>query len=736
MAYEIRQVGFGWATDLPTMDFETYSEAGYEFDPATRKWVPLQANERNGLEIVGAPCYAEHPSTEILSLSYDLKDGRGDRIWLPTDREPFDLLDHIRAGGLIEAWYNTFEYEIWLRICFAKMGWPQLTLDQMRDAMAKARAFGLPGKLENAAAALHTPLQKIKDGKRLLTKFSKPRNPTKTDPRTRIRPEEDQLDAARLYAYNIGDIRAESSVTMHCPDLTPTELEIWKVDQRINSRGVYIDQEAAANFQEIVRQALARGTVEIADLTGGKVTKPTQVEALKKWVKSHGVHVDALDKDVVAALLDRGDLPAHVRKVLEVREALGSASVKKLIALARTVSSDGRLRDLFAYCGAERTGRWAGHGVQPHNLPKHGPDMYRCSCGRHYGLHLPACPWCRLLASTAKKGEWTLGCAEDAILVATSRDLDVFEAYFGNALAVISGCLRALFCAAPGMELICSDFRAIEAVGLAALAGEEWRLEVFRTHGKIYEMSASKITGVPFEEFIRHKKETKEHHPFRNSIGKTAELASGYAGAVGAWRKFGADKYFNNDQEILDAVMAWRRESPNIVAFWKMLERAALAAIRSPGTIYQARAIAYCCKGGVLYCRLPSGRLLAYHSPMIVPGKTPFGKPVDNVTYMGWNSDSTKGAKAWLRIRSHRGKLTENVVQAACRDILAPALLKLETARYPVVLHVHDEVASEVPCGYGSVEEYERIMGDLPTWCRDWPVIAANGWRGQRYRKD
>jgi DNA polymerase len=312
-------------------------------------------------------------------------------------------------------------------------------------------------------------------------------------------------------------------------------------------------------------------------------------------------------------------------------------------------------------------------------------------------------------------------------------------------VAAVSGCLRGLFAAAPGWDLICSDFSAIEAVVLAELAGEEWRQEVFRTHGKIYEMSASKITGIPFEDFAKYKKETGQHHPMRKKVGKVAELASGYGGGLGAWKAFGADEFMTDD-EIRDNVKAWREASPAVKAFWYGLQDAAFMAVQNPGHCYsyqaprtahgQPPAIIYGVKDDILYCRLPSGRNLTYHAPRLEPDTDYYGRPTLRLTYMGWNSDYKKGPIGWTRLDTWGGKLTENVVQAVSRDLLAFAMPPLERAGYPIVLHVHDEIVSEIPAGSGDVAEFEKIMSTVPAWAEGWPVKAAGGWRGKRYRKD
>lgn len=732
------QVATGYAEVLADMDFETYSEAGHNFDPVLNKWISVANTAPHGLGAVGAAVYSEHPSTEVLSLSYNLKDGIGPRLWIPGMPPPYDLFNHILQGGLIEATNSGFEYFIWLNVCHRRMGWPALSHLQLRDTLAKARAHSLPGALGKIAKVLEVKDQKIDEGKRLLDKFSKPRNPTKNDARTRIRPTDPDalVDGNALYTYNLGDIKAESAVSACIPDLSDYELKLWLLDQKINFRGVHIDKEAVDACLEIVRQATEKYTAELIALTGGYVQTAGEIKKITEWLGGRGVHVPGMTADDVETLLARTNLPGDVKRVLEIRASLGAASVKKLYSISRRLCSDNRIRDILSYCGADRTGRWAGRGPQPQNLPNSGPKVRRCDvvngCGHYSGdFRGTVCPWCSAPEWALAPEDWGIDAVEDAITVIKYRRLDLVERVFGDAIAAVSGCLRGMFTAAPGKDFICSDYSAIEAVVLAALAGEEWRLEVFRTHGKIYEMSASKITGIPFEEFAKHKKETGQHHPMRKKVGKVAELASGYQGGLGAWKNFGADE-FMTDEEIKANIKKWRDESPMIVKFWYGLDEAAVAAIQNPGQCFEFRGLKFGCKDDVLYIQLLSGRKLSYHQPRLHPDVTPWGKTVLKITYMGMDSVT----KQWVRLDTYGGKLCENVVQATARDILAHALLLADEAGYDPVLHIHDEMVSEVDEGWGTVEEFERIMATLPDWCKDWPIKAAGGWRGKRYRKD
>jgi len=738
-------VGLGYAEVIPDMDFETYSEAGMTFRDG--RWKKIQQNAKSGLSIVGPAVYSEHPSTEVLSLAYDLKDGVGPRLWIPQLPLPDELFDYIKSGGIIEAWNSLFEYFIWNNVCVPKYGFPPLQVRQTRDAMAKSMAFSVMGSLDNAAQALKVKIKKDADGKRLLNKFSSPRTPTKKDDRLRITPNEDPYDAARLYEYNVTDIKVEAECSQKLPDLQGEELKLWMVDQEINVRGVQVDFGAIDNCIKIVEQAFDKYNAELEVITNGAIKSGSEVLKIKDWLNENGMSLANLDKNIVADSLKRDDLPKDCRRVLEIRQIIGSAAIKKLFAMRNRRCKDDRIRELFAFCGADRTGRFAGRGPQPHNFPNSGPDFYRCpKCRNIQGFNGP-CRHCgQHVIGDANKQEWNAEAVEEVLPLIALQSLTTVEHFWPDPIDAVSGCLRGLFIAKPGHDLMCSDYSAIEAVVLACLAGEQWRIDVFNDHGKIYEMSAAKITGIPFEEFMRHKKETGDHHPMRKKVGKVAELASGYQGGLGAWKNFGADK-FMSDPEIEASKKRWREESPMIVALWYALEKAAVKAIQFPGSSVEAvqrwkdrfgtwrerkTGIIFGVKDDVLYMRGLSGRCLKYHQPRTHKETTPWGKEVDKITYMGRDSYTNK----WTRLDTYGGKLVENLTQATAGDIFKHAMLKLTAAGYPIVLHTHDEITSEIPHGFGSVEEFEKIMCELPHWCADWPIRAAGGWRGMRYRKD
>lgn len=748
------QAGYSVATVLPDFDFETYSEAGARLNLETMKWVALPGSKKKGIGAVNAAVYAEHPSTEVLSMWYDLKDGTGRHRWLPGDPPPQHLFDHIARGGLLEAHNSGFEYLIWLHVCHRRMGWPELPLEQLRCSASKCRAHSLPGSLKGAGEALGLAAEAAKDkeGQRVMLKLSQPRNPTKTNGAHRWTPQSAPDDFTKLYDYNEQDIVAESNVSQRVPDLSPSELTLWLLDQRINYRGVAIDTTNLRHCIAVVNQATERYTAELQQITAGTVNSAGEIAKIQGWLGAMGLPLSSLDADSVSDALAMEWLPDHVRRVLEIRASLGAASVKKLFAMNRTVNNDGRLRELFAYCGADRTGRFAGRGAQPQNFPNSGPKCRQCDpvngCGHYYGTVADWCPFCGISSQFSEPSEWCPEAIDDFLAIMATEDLDVVERFLGDAIAAVSGCLRGMFTAAPGHDLLCSDYSAIEGVVAAMLAGEQWRIDVFRDHGKIYEMGASKITGIPFEEMMEHKRRTGDHHPSRKKIGKVSELASGFGGWINAWKNFGAGD-FMTDQEIKEGILAWREASPAIVEMWGGqsrkhpskweftpelfgLEGAVVQAILHPGQCFGYRGIAYGVKDDVLYCRLLSGRMLTYHQPRLMPVTARNGQPEYQISYMGVDSYTKK----WTRLTTYSGKLFENVVQATARDILTHAMVNLEAAGYPIVLHVHDEIVSEVPAGTGSIEEFEAIMARMPEWAADWPIKAAGGWRGKRYRKD
>lgn len=755
--------GLSHSTILPEIDFETYSEAGFVWNgdhinargKPEPKWdaLPGVSNPKDkGLGSVGACVYSEHPTTEILFAWYDLKDGLGARYWEPGMPFPEDLRAHIEAGGLMESHNAGFEFWIWLNIWCKRYGFPMIPSAQQRCSMAKARAHALPGSLSELGKVLRLTLQKDPAGDVLIKKFSVPQKPSAKDPRVRHRMSEDLIEAERFRRYGRRDIETEAEASSRIPDLSPSELEWWLIDQAINRRGVGVDVQSVRSAINIIEQAFARYNAELLAVTNGVVPDANKLQQLNAWLATQGVYTSSLDADHVEELMkERHRFPPAAARAIEIRSLIGSAAVKKLYAMNNQASQAGRLHDLFGYHAA-RTGRTNGTGPQPTNLPNSGPEVNRCVCGRHYGRSKPACPWCGLLTPPPPPAplpnrsviEWCAEAAADAIETIKLGSLDYVEAFWDSAVEIVSASLRGMYVAAEGCDLISSDYTAIEAVVLAELAGEQWRIDLFKAGGKIYEASGAKIFGITYEEAIEYKERTGNHHKCRK-VGKIAELAGGYQGWIGAYKQFGADEFMTDD-EIKKAVLAWRAASPNIVELWGGQERGgwnnkraeyyglegmAIQAVANPGQEFSYRGITYFMRGDVLYCRLLSGRLLTYHKPLLRPGdRSPLA-----LSYMGWNTNPKMGAIGWVRMDTYGGKLTENVVQATARDILVHAIVNLWRRGYLTVLHIYDEIVAEIAKGFGSIEEFEAVMNDLPEFAQGWPVSASGGWRGPRFRK-
>lgn len=751
--YQKRRVGLGYTTAYPSMDFETYSEAGFNID-AAGKVKGAGSGSKGGLPVVGTPVYAEHPTTEVICLYYDLKDGKGVRGWMPSTPEPTDLIEHIRRGGPIEAHNFTFEFYIWNMVCTRRYGWPPLQLSQGFCTMAKARRFSLPGSLGKLAKVLGTA-QKDNDGSRLIQKLCRPHTVTKNRSTVRHAFGPDTFEEyRRMWAYCADDVRAEDAAAERMPDLTDYERATWLTDQTINVRGVRVDVAALDAALRIMRDMTQHFTLELCQITQGAVGGASEVAKILTWLAERGTRLPSLGADDVREALTLDTLPQDARRVLEIRQALAGANIKKLPALKMQVSRDGRLRDQYMYCGADRTGRWSAGGVQLQNITSKGPKSKSCDhCGRYVQADCLDCPACMGNAFT-KASDWTVEAVECAIgdMLNYNGDLSAFMDIWGDPSTVLAGCLRGMFFAAQGKRLICCDFSAIEAVVAACLSRCQWRIDVFSGHGKIYEMSASKITGTPIEEYFAYKKANGFDHPDRKKIGKVAELASGYGGWVNAWRNFGADM---DDDEIKRQILAWRDASPEIVEMWGGqfrtppggkpwdgvpelygLEGMAVAAILNPGQCFHYIDISYAVYDDVLYCRLPSGRFLCYHRPKLVSMVDRMTKkPAYKITFEGYNSNAVKGPVGWVVLETYGGRLFENVVQAVSADIQAEALVRLERSGYPVVMHTHDEAIAEVEHGRGSVDEMAAIMTERPQWASWWPLRAA-GWEHERYQKD
>lgn len=752
---------------LPTFDFETYSEAGFVWEPPGEtkplgRWtcLPNAPQGKKGLPVVGSSVYTEHPTAEILCLQYDIHGNHAPRLWRPGMPPPLDLFDYLARGGIIEAHHAMFERLVWENIAVPKLGWPALNPYQLRCSMATARVNNLPGSLDNLGDVLQVETRKDKDGKRLLAKLSVPRTPTQKDDRLRIRPDDEPDEAERLYSYCGDDVRSEQDCAAAMEPMAPDELFFWLIDQEINHRGLGIDRAGVRACLEIVRQVLEQYGGECQRITGG--LHPNQLQEIRGWLAGQGVHMPNMQAETIDDFLGYAHVQGDARRVLEIRSLTGSASVKKLYAMEYQANRDDRLQNLIVHHGA-RTGRPTGEGPQPLNLPKAGPKLATCgACDRPHRVDANACPWCNVpCPPIERKGRWTPEMVPHVLEIMQLGVLGLVEFFFGDAMLAVQGCVRGLFVAREGHELIASDYSAIEAVVAAMMAGEQWRIDTLRDRTDIYLASASKITGTPLAEYLAYPEQHGgDNHPDRQAIGKVAELALGYGGWEGAWRAFDPDEASKTSEQVCAIIRAWRDASPRIVAYWGGqrvrdgwqwrdelfgIEGAVIQAIQTPGVEFVPHPpstgdatpfpvqVRFVVRDDILRMILPSGREIKYHEPRLEASHKRPGQLA--ISYMTWNSNPKYGPMGWVRMDTWGSRIFENADQAIAHDILRYAIINLRAAGYPCVLHVYDEIVAEIPVGLGSIEQYEAIMATLPPWAAGWPVRAAGGWRGKRYRK-
>ena len=638
--------------------------------------------------------YAESDCFQILFVAYAFDDGPIQIADLAGgDPFPQELLDVFFDPGTTCMAHNA-QFE---RVCFSgylKRQYPGMYLredeflnpDGWYCTMVQAAELGLPFSLDGVATVLKTGEQKDKRGKDLIRYFCVPCRPTKANGgRTRNLPEHDPQKWAEFKAYCVQDVATERDIhrRMQHFSLSEAELAFYHMDQRINDRGWKIDLP-------FVRQAIAcdmlyseQMTARAYELTG--LENPNSVSQLKGWLEARGIRLDSLSKKAVAQAvkeLDSGGCDAEVLEMLKLRQKLAKSSVKKYEACERAVCKDGRARGLFLFYGANHTGRFTSRLIQVQNLPQN---------------HLEPLEIARNLVKTGR--------------------FDALEYFFGNTPQVLSELIRTAFVPKEGCRFIVADFSAIEARGLSWLAGEEWRMEVFRTHGKIYEATAANMFHIPMETITKTSPERQK--------GKQAELGCGYGGSVGALISMGALENGLKESELQDIIDAWRQANPKIVQFWYDIDRAAHKAIRTgqPQTVGKI-CITY--QGGMMLIRLPSGRRLVYIRPRLKPNR--FGHM--SITYEGIGVGNK-----WERLETYGAKLVENITQGMCRDILVEAMRRVEQAGFDIVAHVHDEMIVEVPDGVSSVDELCGIMSIPPEWCADLP-LRADGYECRFYRKD
>lgn len=623
--------------------------------------------------------YVDSPDFEILLFGYAFDDEPVQIIdLLDFEDIPQLVLTALTAPEITKQAFNAaFE-----RTCIAKhFGIPMLA-EQWRCTAVHALYLGLPNYLEGVGNVLDVAVKKDTAGKALIKYFSVPCKPTKVNGgRTRNYPHHasEKWEAYKAYCGQDVESEREISRVLDKHPVPESEWQLWVLDQQINDRGVQLDPLLVENAIACDEQYKKKLMAEAIDLTG--LSNPNSGAQMKTWLlETEGIEVESLTKDTVPLLMDEVDSEV-AKRVLELRQELSKTSVKKYQAMQRAICNDGRVRGLLQFYGAGRTGRWAGRLVQVQNLP------------RNYLSDL--------------------GLARELLL---EGNYELLELLFESVSDVLSQLIRTAFIASVANRFRVADFSAIEARVIAWLADEVWRLDVFNGHGKIYEASAAQMFKLPIDEVSKDDRQR----------GKVAELALGYGGGPNALIAMGALDKGMQEEELQPLVDAWRAASPNIKKFWKDAERTAVQAVEVPGKEWKLHhGISFQMTGGTLFCRLPSGRKLAYYKPRLEQGT--YGK---QLSYEGVNDK-----KQWARLRTYGGKLVENIVQAVARDCLAESMQRLDAKNYRIVMHVHDEVIIDEPSEFDSLEEICEIMGQPIGWAPELP-LRADGFECDFYRKD
>ena len=633
------------------------------------------------LKKAGVYAYTSAPDFEILLFAYAFDDAPIEIVDLASGEQlPPEIFMAITDESVIKTAFNAnFE-----RTCLSVYLKQPLLPNAWRCTAVQSAMLGLPLHLAGVAQVLKLEEQKMGEGMALIRYFSIPCKPTKTNGgRTRNRPSDAPEKWATFKDYCKRDVEVEQSIRKKLKKypISDNEQTLWVLDQQINDRGILVDTGLVKNAIRCDKRYRTAIFNEAKELTG--LDNPNSVAQLKEWLLGNGLEIESLSKKVVADLASVTE--GAIQRLLQLRQEMAKTSIKKYDAIQRALCPDNHVRGLLQFYGANRTGRWAGRLIQVHNLPQnHLQDL------------------------------------ELARGIVKSGDYDLLEMLYESVPSVLSELIRTAFIPPKGYRIIVADFSAIEARVIAWMAGEAWRMEVFETHGKIYEASASQMFKVPLERIIKGNPE----YELRQK-GKISELALGYGGSVGALTAMGALSMGLAEDELKPLVNTWRSANPNITRFWWDVDKAALKIVKEkiPQTVGKLK---FQCTSGILFVTLPSGRKLSYVKPEIRLNK--FGR--DGLTYEGIGEK-----KQWCRIDTYGPKLVENITQAVARDCLAEAMLRVDKAGYKIAMHVHDEVVIIAPVGQGSLEELCDIMGQSISWAEGLPLRAA-GFEAEFYKKD
>ena len=650
--------------------------------------IDIETYSSEDISKTGLYKYAQSTDFEILLFAYSLNGSPVEVVDLAQGGSvPEEIVKMLNDGETeLRAYNAAFEW-----YCLNQAGY-ETNLEQWRCTMIHAYYAGYPGGLDKVGKAMGFENDKKKSatGKALIRLFSVPCKPTKRNGgRTRNMPHHEPEKWELYKEYNRQDVVAEMSIKekLEGIKLPKFEWKLWHTDVRMNAEGIKVDSELVESALFISNTWNEYLLNEAKEITG--LENPNSTMQLLKWLKDKGVNAENLQKETVKNLI--GETEGNVKRVLEIRQELSKTSTKKYVAMKDALCEDGRVRGLLQFYGANRTGRWAGRLVQVQNLP------------RNY-----------------------LSDLDDARNMVKRRDLLTLDILYDNIPDTLSQLIRTAFVPEEGKKFVIADFSAIEARVIAWLAGEQWRLDVFRTHGKIYEASASQMFGVDISTIAKGK----ENYHLRQK-GKVAELALGYQGSSGALMAMGAINMGLTEEELPEIVRMWRNSNKRIVDLWYAVGNAATEVVLN-GTRQAVNGILFSREGDLtkgldfLTVTLPSGRKLHYVSPGT--RENSWGATV--ITYKAPNQVSGK----WETAETYGGKLVENIVQAIARDCLAATILKLTDKGYKIVMHIHDEVVLEAPMDV-TVKEVCDLMGEELRWAKGL-ILRADGFETEYYKKD
>ena len=635
----------------------------------------FETRSESDLKSCGASVYASNPSTDIICMAWAI-DKEEPELWLPFDSFPDKVKTFILSGHEVYAHNYMFDRAIWNSVAIPKYGFSEIPDSQWRCSMAQAYWMGLPGSLEKAALAAGIDAKKDMKASRVMKRISQPRS---VSDKGDVIWWDDEAKLKTTYEYCLQDLRVTQQLIAATLPLPKAEIPVFELDREINDRGVKVDMVAVEVAIAVVDLEKIRLDTEMWEATAGFVSKCSEVGKLTSYIRKTGLEIEGVSKPAIEELLNRTNLPHAVRQVLLLRQESAKASTAKLEAMQARVGADGRIR-----------------GAQLQNLRR------------------------STLLTNSQIDEAI------AMLTKTDNPDKALESFFGPPMAVLADCIRGFLVPKSGYIFQAGDFSSIEARVLAWLAGEEKTLEVFRGHGKIYEATAGAIFNVHIDAVTKDQRQ----------VGKTACLACGYGGGVGAFQKMAVNYGVKVSDEKAEIIKKrWREANPRIVRYWYDLDNAARVAIKNPGSKCRAgaagREVTFLKNGTFLLCKLPSSRVLFYPYPKIEEVETPWGEMKFAVTYRAESSQT----RQWERQNTFPGVFAEHCTQSLSRDLLAEAMLRMRNSGEKIVLHSHDEIVCETYLPHAQIEVLKRKMSEVPSWATGLP-IEVKMWEGYSYRKE